>query len=182
MNTCVVSSFASALSYISTKPHHEYIKKAADRLAELAKSLEGKDIQVCLNQIRGVMEAYVPSIARYTKANVHRKKRKKNVFIKNQLFELMLPFPTLVVPIGSDGSVSHAVTVVDDLIFDSTQKYALKLGPQSLDWVCGECGCRTLGLVVRFQHPLKGKKTGIFSDLPVNNWTDGTFEPPARSK
>ena len=77
MNACVVSSFASALSYISTKPHHEYIKKAADRLAELAKSLEGKDIQVCLNQIRGVMEAYVPSIARYTKANIHRKKEGK---------------------------------------------------------------------------------------------------------
>ena len=47
----------------------------------------------------------------------------------------------MVVPQGKDDSVGHAVCVVDDLIFDSTQKYALKLTKESLDWICGAGGC-----------------------------------------
>ena len=31
-------------------------------------------------------------------------------------------YPTLVVPTGNDGSTGHAISIMDDLIFDSTQK------------------------------------------------------------
>ena len=49
----------------------------------------------------------------------------------------MTEFPTVVVPQGRDGSVNHAVCIVDDLVFDSTQPKALKLCRETLDWVCG---------------------------------------------
>jgi hypothetical protein len=42
----------------------------------------------------------------------------------------------VVVPLGGDGGICHAITIVGDLIFDSTQSHALKLGKDSLDWCC----------------------------------------------
>ena len=33
--------------------------------------------------------------------------------------------PTIVIPLGNDHKVSHTFCVIDDLIFDSTQKFAL---------------------------------------------------------
>ena len=38
--------------------------------------------------------------------------------------------------IGADGSESHAVAVVDGLIFDSSAKHAMILSRASLDWCC----------------------------------------------
>ena len=35
------------------------------------------------------------------------------------------PHPTIVIPRGKDLSVTHAFCVIDNLIFDSTQKFAL---------------------------------------------------------
>jgi hypothetical protein len=69
-------------------------------------------------------------------------------------------YPTLVIPLGRDGSVSHAVCVVDDLIFDSTQPWALKCVEESLSWVCncGEKGFVDISLAVRFERPFKTKK------------------------
>jgi hypothetical protein len=34
----------------------------------------------------------------------------------------------VVIPLGGDGGIGHAITIVGDLIFDSTQSHALKLG------------------------------------------------------
>ena len=66
-------------------------------------------------------------------------------------------FPTMVIPMGGDKSVGHAVCVVDDLIFDSTQKFALKLCKDSLDWICGEDGCKEIYSAIRF-HQKSGTK------------------------
>jgi hypothetical protein len=41
-----------------------------------------------------------------------------------------------VIPLGGDGGIGHAITIVGDLIFDSTQTHALKLGKNTLDWCC----------------------------------------------
>jgi hypothetical protein len=170
LNTCIISSFASALDYISNKPGHKFVGDAAEKLAKLAPSLEGKNVNECLRKISTVMEEHVPSIAWFSKANVHRRRRKMIRIGKEDIVTLLTPYPTLVIPIGHDGSVSHAITIVDDLIFDSTQKYALKLGEQSLDWTCGDCGCRDLGLVVRFNTPMKKAFAKHFSDQVVLNW------------
>ena len=64
-------------------------------------------------------------------------------------------YPTLVIPSGNDGSTGHAVCVVDDLIFDSTQENALKLCRESLDWICGRYGCKELYVAIRFHQPSK---------------------------
>jgi hypothetical protein len=42
----------------------------------------------------------------------------------------------MVIPLGGDGGIGHAITIVGDLILDSTQSDALKLGNNSFDWCC----------------------------------------------
>lgn len=44
-------------------------------------------------------------------------------------------------PHGNDNSVDHAVCIIDDLIFNSTQAFAMKLKKESFDWICGDLGC-----------------------------------------
>ena len=63
-------------------------------------------------------------------------------------------FPTIVVPEGRNDDDGHAITVVDDLIFDSTQKHALKLYRESLEWTCGFYGIKDIYFAVRFQQNL----------------------------
>ena len=36
-------------------------------------------------------------------------------------------FPTVVIPRANDGSASHAVVVVDDIIFDATLSHVMKI-------------------------------------------------------
>jgi hypothetical protein len=50
--------------------------------------------------------------------------------------EISYHWALVVVPLGGDGSIGHAITIVGDLIFDSNQTHALKLGKNSLDWCC----------------------------------------------
>ena len=80
-------------------------------------------------------------------------------------------FPTLVIPVGHDGSTSHAVTVVDDLLFDSTQKTAMKLKKESLNWICGTKGFMKFYMVLRFCHREGGDKERL-ERKEVTNWTD----------
>ena len=58
------------------------------------------------------------------------------------------PYPTVVIPMGADGSISHAICVIDDLIFDTTQAFALKGTRKSFGWIC-DCG--TQGFVEVYQ-------------------------------
>jgi hypothetical protein len=68
---------------------------------------------------------------------------------------------TVVYPKGNDGSVDHAVCVVDDLIFDARFSHALKLCDDTLKWVCGpkNKGVCQLGHVLHFCPPHGVKKT-----------------------
>jgi hypothetical protein len=47
-------------------------------------------------------------------------------------------FPTMVIRRANDGSASHAVVVVDDIILDATQSHAMKLSRESFEWICGK--------------------------------------------
>jgi hypothetical protein len=69
------------------------------------------------------------------------------------------PYLTLVHPKGMDGSVDHAVCVVDDIIFDSTLTHAIKLCEESFHAVCGPSGMAELGQVIRFCLPYGVKHT-----------------------
>ena len=169
-NTCVVKSLASALDYIATKDRMGEFKFVAEAIAHLSKRIEGKLLEEALKAIREVMELRAPSICIYRKFNARRRNRLRNNLSVDQLVELQTPFPTLVVPIGADGSISHAITVVDDLIFDSTQKHAFKLCKQSIDWICGEGGCVKLGLTVRFMESKDKRYAAFFHKEIQNNW------------
>ena len=46
-------------------------------------------------------------------------------------------FPTLLQLIGSDGGIQHAVTTVDNWIFDSAEEYAYELTKKNLSRCCG---------------------------------------------
>ena len=43
---------------------------------------------------------------------------------------------TILVPIGHDDVASHAVTIIDGLVFDSVLPYPVILSKEALDWCC----------------------------------------------
>ena len=45
-------------------------------------------------------------------------------------------WPTLCILKGDDNSTNHAVTIVEDYIFDSNNSYALPLNESTLNWCC----------------------------------------------
>ena len=73
------------------------------------------------------------------------------------------------------------MTVVDNIIFDSTQKRALKLKKESLDWICGSRnGCESIDQAVRFigswgmpKREVKKYKCKIEKGL----WDDEDIDP-----
>ena len=71
--------------------------------------------------------------------------------------EVFNPYPTVVIPQGADGAISHAICVIDDLIFDTTQEYALKCTRNSLSWICncGSQGFEDVYAVIRFERGFK---------------------------
>ena len=72
---------------------------------------------------------------------------------------------SIVQPQATDEGVNHIVAVVDDLIFDSSSRYALKLTKESFDWSCnGEI--KDLGLVLNYPQAKKGTK--YHRDLKTN--------------
>lgn len=65
-------------------------------------------------------------------------------------------YPTLVVPVGSDNSISHAICLIDNLVFDSSQTVALSLSWETLNWIVGD-GVTMVGVeyCFRFCQPYK---------------------------
>jgi hypothetical protein len=96
------------------------------------------------------------------------KKRSIKKLSIQELLDNGTRFPTVVVPYGRDGSSNHSFVVVDDLIFDSTQAFALKLCRQSLDWICGKDGIGSISVAMRFNtgHGTKEK----LSRMEMTNW------------
>ena len=86
------------------------------------------------------------------KGNCQKKTLKMTI---EQLVNNKTIYPTLVVPIGNDGSTGHAISVVDDFIFDSTQENVLILSRESLDWICGRKGCKELYVAMRFINQIR---------------------------
>jgi hypothetical protein len=84
-------------------------------------------------------------------------------------------WPTLCILKGNDNSTNHAVTIVEDFIFDSNNHYALPLTVTSLDWcVSGDDGEEVKFLSVPFAYRfykhnpapqllLRGEKKNLFA-------------------
>ena len=111
--------------------------------------------------MRNFAEKFIPAIGRYQVFNQRSGHNSKiNKLTIEDLVNEKTIYPTVVIPIGKDGSVNHAFCVVDDLIFDSTQTHALKLTSKSIDWICGASGSQEEPLAIyRFQQCTNKKKT-----------------------
>ena len=115
-------SLASALNYIG-----EW--RAGCEIANLAEELVDIPRTLALKKLYATMDSALPKLAKYTVLNDFldtqktRKRRRgppRRMTVK-KLMKDLTPFPTLVIPVGRDGSTNHVFCVVDDLIFDSTQ-------------------------------------------------------------
>ena len=58
------------------------------------------------------------------------------------------PYPKVVIPRSPDASLGHAFCIVDDLIFDSSQVYALQMRKTVVAALCG--GVHDLAYVISF--------------------------------
>ena len=163
---CLVNGLASALHYMGLE--HE-----SGRLNNLSKQFLNLPLDRGIELIKKHMQDLVPCIGIAVMFNPPRKfgsrskkQRRKKITIE-QLLVHKTEFPTVVVPLGKDGSVNHAVCIVDDLVFDSTQANALKLCQRSLDWVCGGSGCNDVYVAVRFMrgHHCKTLKRTMVSNF-----------------
>jgi hypothetical protein len=98
-------------------------------------------IRRCCRTQKVHMLEFAPIVARPTLLNAGHKKKRRILPIAN--VNTYTPYPMVLIPIGKDGSVNHAVCLVDDLIFDSPLTHALKCKLEVLDWICtgenGEC-------------------------------------------
>ena len=151
LNLCLIKALASTLYYMglfgesgrlnlcSYKYEHLSLEEARENLQ--------KDMKQCCPCI-GIGRGF--NLPRGV--GVRSKKNRKAKMTLQNLLEDKSPFPTVIIPRGTDMSVNHAVCVIDDIIFDSTQPKALWLTKETLDWICGGQGCEGIHLALRFER------------------------------
>ena len=123
---CLFYSFCSALDYMG-KEH------TGQLISVLAKKNKHMDSTKQMKNLDNAVKEHLPIIGTPTVFN--QRGKKKTMTVKSLINEKS-PWPTIVIPRAHDGGISHAITVIDDLIFDSTQEKAMKLTKESLDWIC----------------------------------------------
>lgn len=161
---CLVYALASALHYVG-------LTDAGSKLAAIAERTTDLNPKDQLKVIKAHMMEYAPSIALF-EAFGKIKKKKKNEEIKiKDITDNKTKFPTIVIPIGKDYSTNHAVCVVDDLIFDSTQQFALKLKVGAFNWIVGcEEGIESIYGAVRFCRPKEKRYNKLYIHEMRSNW------------
>ena len=122
-NSCVFSSLISALHYLN-----DY--KMRDMLSEYVLT------SLCYKKMTAVSES--KSRDAFASKLMNQKGKYMSHLMKNfNIFENRSMWPTLCILQSSDGSLSHAVTVVDNYIFDSTTYRAMEINRENLNWCCG---------------------------------------------
>ena len=145
-NLCLLMGVASCLHYCGLKEVAVTLSNEAMQFANLSRDLG-------ITKLKETMLKVVPCIGDCTIFNVRNAKKRtiKKLSIEDLITE-KTRFPTIIIPLAKDGSINHAVVVIDDIIFDSTQAFALKLCRESLDWVCGEKGIASIHIGLRFNR------------------------------
>ena len=133
-NYCLFFCVASMLFYRN-------YKKAAKRLKGMAEGYKSVDGNQQIKDLLGFLRQHAKQFGKCVKFGRGRVSKSRKELYVSDLLDEMQDFPVLVIPRGNDGMVSHAVCVVDDLVFDSTQACALKLTRETFDWICGDDGC-----------------------------------------
>lgn len=156
---CLSHSLASALFYCDSQK----FRIASEGLVQLGRTITGIHFDAQIKKVRDYMEEHVPLLGRPTlygrRPNTHSRKLRQITW--DELLLNVTPFPTLVIPKLPTGEATHAFCVVDDLIFDSTTPYALKLCRDSVKWLFREI-FPELYQVIRFDHKVSPKGIPIF--------------------
>ena len=160
-NQCLFKSVASALHYCKQVEAASYFSNAAPTVQYLPRDK-------ALKSLREGMEKHAPAIGGVIIFNQKQKRRTTKHISIDELIDNKTKYPTVVIPRGNDGSASHAVVVVDDIIFDATQLRALKLSRESFDWICGERGCGDIATALRFHRSVSTKK--VYNRTIEKNW------------
>jgi hypothetical protein len=137
-DTCLLKSFASALHFLKKPGLSNYFSQVASQYVHIPLD---KQMSMLCDSAR----ARDPGIL-ITKWFTKKRVEELDVFTgTNPKWAL------LVIPLGCDGGIGHAITIVGDYIFDSTQTHALKLDKKSLDWCCAnDRGFQRIFMAVRF--------------------------------
>ena len=131
--------------------------------ADKYKALVG---ELAMEKVKELMKTLLQQVGIPITFNKHRKQKKTITLTPQDLCEEKSKYLHLICPIGKDGSRNHAISIVDNLIFDARYKVALKLSIQSLNFVCGEDGMWELGTVLRFCNPFGVKKPKVYCGIP----------------
>ena len=142
--TCLYFSFASALQYLK-----DY---------SLANRVASGVLKHCHLAGKSQFDYLVDLVTKHSTNHKVKKYLMKGRACGLDLLKDKSKSPTVVVPLGCDGGVKHAVTVSGDLVFDSTQDMALILSNETLNWICStESGYSRVYMAVRFMDIKKSK-------------------------
>ena len=142
-NYCLGFAIAAGLHYMGfTNEAYLFSTKSYE--------LQFKPPSEAIKEIKEIMKYLLPSLARTKQFNIKRKpggKTTKSIedILKNKDGKLKL-----VIPKGKDTDTTHAITIVDDLIFDARFDRALKLHIDSLNYVTGLKGIDSLDSIIVF--------------------------------
>ena len=139
---CLTYSLASALFYCG-------FKDESSVLSSLANTFSMFHFEQAIETLVDFMPSLVPQLGRPT---IYQRRTKSRILRRLTIDDVindLSPYPTLIIPFVADGNVSHALCVVDDLIFDSITPFALKLQRESFDWIFNNCELK-IYLALRF--------------------------------
>ena len=138
--TCLYDSLSSAISYVHKHKKGDTIfSKIANEINQLGKGNENQPYEFQIKNVISKIKEYNTSFAQVQHLVGNRKKRKKHI---TTLYDPLCKYTnttnsmTILVPIGHDDVASHAVTIIDRLVFDSVLPHPLILSKESLDWCC----------------------------------------------
>jgi len=164
---CLLYSFASALFYCGFREEAEMMKQKAEYIPQM-------EFFEAIDEVKSFMKNLVPVIGLATqyakRTNGH--SRKKRDLTWDELFTNLTPYPTIVIPVVPGQKPNHAFCVVDDLIFDSTTQFSLKLQYDSVLWLCNESDS-SIFLALRFKTKFSppGKRiTQKYTRQVVHHW------------
>jgi hypothetical protein len=139
--------------------HYMGLFEEASKLRSLAYSAEVMSGRKGLEVLQIAMKDCAPTLGLPT-VFISSQKHQKRLLTMSDLVEGFTPYPTLIIPLGLDGNINHAICVVEDLIFDSTQAYAMKCTVAALHWICncGKKGFLDIFIAYRFETSFKCKR------------------------
>lgn len=148
-NSCVFNSLGNALHYINDYRGRDAV------FDHLNKSLDYSEYR----EVAKTRKSFAAYVMNFCVKGYNAKLLTDLDVLKDRTM-----WPTLCILKGDDNSTNHAVTIVEDYIFDSNNSYALPLNESSLNWCCS--GDDLAGSEVKFVSVPFAYRFYIHNPLP----------------